>query len=71
MQSYSKKVSMTVIKRLPRYYQYLKDLSDRDVEKISSKELAELMGLTASQIRQDLSRRRALPDKPEFVIFTV
>ncbi len=55
MQSYSKKVSMTVVKRLPRYYQYLKDLSDRDVEKISSKELADLMGLTASQIRQDLN----------------
>lgn len=55
MQTYSKKVSMTVVKRLPKYYQYLNDLNDRDVEKISSKELAELMGLTASQIRQDLN----------------
>ncbi|MDD2415058.1 MAG: redox-sensing transcriptional repressor Rex [Eubacteriaceae bacterium] len=55
MQSYSKKVSMTVVKRLPKYYQYLSDLSDRDVEKISSKELANMMGLTASQIRQDLN----------------
>ena len=55
MQSYSKKVSMTVVKRLPKHYQYLSDLSDRDVEKISSKELAALMGLTASQIRQDLN----------------
>ena len=55
MQSYAKNVSMTVVRRLPKYYQYLKDLEDRGVEKISSKELASLMGLTASQIRQDLN----------------
>ena len=55
MQSYSKRVSMTVIKRLPKYYQYLKDLEDKGIEKISSKDLAEMMGLTASQIRQDLN----------------
>lgn len=55
MQSFSKKVSMTVVKRLPKYYQYLSDLDEKNVEKISSKELAEIMGLTASQIRQDLN----------------
>lgn len=55
MQSYSRKVSMTVVKRLPKYYQYLNDLESRSVEKISSKELAGMMGLTASQIRQDLN----------------
>lgn len=55
MQSFAKNVSMTVVRRLPKYYQYLKDLEDRNVEKISSRELAQLMGLTASQIRQDLN----------------
>ena len=55
MQSYAKKVSMSVVKRLPKYYRYLNDLSERGFEKISSKELADLMGLTASQIRQDLN----------------
>lgn len=51
----SKHVSMSVIRRLPKYYRYLTDLSERGFEKISSKELADLMGLTASQIRQDLN----------------
>ena len=49
MQSYAKKVSMSVVKRLPKYYRYLNDLSERGFEKISSKELADLMGLTASR----------------------
>ena len=49
------KVSMAAIRRLPKYYRYLKDLIDRDVEKISSKELGDIMGFTASQIRQDLN----------------
>ena len=55
MQTFSKWVSMTVVKRLPKYYQYLTDLQDQHIEKISSKELAAMMGLTASQIRQDLN----------------
>ena len=55
MQTFSKRVSMTVVKRLPKYYQYLNDLQDQHIEKISSKELAAMMGLTASQIRQDLN----------------
>ena len=46
---------MTVVKRLPKCYQYLTDLQDQHIEKISSKELAAMMGLTASQIRQDLN----------------
>ncbi len=48
-------VSATVIKRLPRYYRYLTDLTAAGISKISSKELAEKMGVTASQIRQDLN----------------
>ncbi len=48
-------VSKSVIQRLPRYHRYLKDLLDRGVHRISSCELAQLMKLTASQIRQDLN----------------
>lgn len=50
-----KKVSMAVIKRLPRYYRYLADLLKMDITRISSKELSARMGITASQIRQDLN----------------
>lgn len=49
------KISNAVIKRLPRYRRYLKELSKKGVEKISSKELSNLIGYTASQIRQDLN----------------
>ncbi len=48
-------VSLSVIKRLPRYYRFLGDLLKKDVTRISSRELAQLMQLTASQIRQDLN----------------
>lgn len=48
-------VSTSVIKRLPRYYRFLGDLKSRGIHRISSKELSERMGLTASQIRQDLN----------------
>lgn len=48
-------VSRSVIKRLPRYYRFLGELLHKDVTRISSRELAQLMQLTASQIRQDLN----------------
>jgi len=48
-------VSKSVIQRLPRYRRYLRDLLDRGIHRISSYELAQLMKLTASQIRQDLN----------------
>lgn len=48
-------VSSSVIKRLPRYYRFLGDLKSKGLHRISSKELSERMGLTASQIRQDLN----------------
>ncbi len=51
----SKNISIAVIKRLPRYYRYLGELLSHDVVRISSKELSEKMGVTASQIRQDLN----------------
>lgn len=49
------KVSTAVIRRLPRYYRHLNDLYRAGVERISSNALGKSMGLTASQIRQDLS----------------
>lgn len=49
------KVSSAVIRRLPRYYRRLTELSRAGIVRISSKSLGESMNLTASQIRQDLS----------------
>lgn len=46
---------MSVIRRLPRYYRFLTHLKKMGMTRISSKELSEKMGLTASQIRQDLN----------------
>ena len=48
-------VSDAVIRRLPRYYRYLHDLHRKGIVRISSSSLGEKMGITASQIRQDLS----------------
>lgn len=48
-------VSSSVIKRLPRYYRFLGDLCRKGYTRISSRELSEKMGFTASQIRQDLN----------------
>lgn len=48
-------VSISVIKRLPRYYRFLGELKDQGMVRISSKDLSAKMGFTASQIRQDLN----------------
>lgn len=48
-------ISMSIIKRLPRYYRFLQSLKDNGIVRISSKELADRMGLTASQIRHDFN----------------
>ncbi|MTI46757.1 redox-sensing transcriptional repressor Rex [Sporosalibacterium faouarense] len=48
-------VSMAVVRRLPKYYRYLRDLLSKDINKVSSSELSRLTGFTASQIRQDLN----------------
>lgn len=50
-----KQISKAVIRRLPRYRGHLRELQKLGVEKISSKELSQLIGYTASQIRQDLN----------------
>ena len=52
-------ISMSVIRRLPRYYRFLKLLREKGVTRISSTELSAKLGLTASQIRQDQ------PDLPQ------
>ena len=48
-------VSNSVIKRLPRYYRFLGELKENGIVRISSKDLSQKMGFTASQIRQDLN----------------
>ena len=48
-------ISPAVIRRLPRYYRYLCELIARGQTRISSGELARMMHVTASQIRQDLN----------------
>lgn len=53
--SKNEKISNSVIRRLPRYYRFLGELLNEGITKISSRELAERMSVTASQIRQDLN----------------
>ena len=48
-------VSIAVIRRLPRYHRYLGDLLREGKLRISSAELSRIMGVTASQIRQDFN----------------
>ena len=48
-------ISMPVIRRLPKYYRCLCTLEQSGVDKISSRKLAEIMNITASQVRQDLN----------------
>ena len=49
------KVSNNVIRRLPRYLRKLDDLQIAGINRISSFELGQQLGLTPSQIRQDFS----------------
>ena len=49
------KISDAVIRRLPGYYRYLRELEKIGITRISSQELGARMGLTASQIRQDIN----------------
>ncbi|MCD8025624.1 MAG: redox-sensing transcriptional repressor Rex [Clostridiales bacterium] len=48
-------ISMSVIRRLPRYYRFLSELNEQKIDKISSTKLAQIMNVTASQVRQDLN----------------
>ncbi len=49
------RISDAVIRRLPRYRRCLETLMREGVERISSVELSDFIGYTASQIRQDLN----------------
>lgn len=49
------RISANVIRRLPRYLRRLTLMERSGVERTSSAELSSAMGLTASQIRQDLN----------------
>ncbi len=53
--SRSNDISMAVIRRLPRYYRFLDELLKKGIVRVSSGELSAILGLTASQIRQDLN----------------
>ena len=49
------KVSNNVIRRMPRYLRKLDELQEGGINRISSSELGQQLGLTPSQIRQDFS----------------
>lgn len=48
-------VPKAVINRLPMYHRFLHQLLEEGIERISSRELSQLMKITSSQLRQDLS----------------
>lgn len=48
-----RKIPEAVIRRLPKYYRYLKDLMDMGISRVSSKDLSTRTGFTSSQVRQD------------------
>lgn len=50
---YKRKIPEAVIKRLPRYFRYLRDLMNMGISRVSSKDLSARTGLTSSQVRQD------------------
>ncbi|MGN1098714.1 MAG: redox-sensing transcriptional repressor Rex [Christensenellales bacterium] len=51
--SKTKPVSDVLIRRLPRYYRYIEEMYKCKVPKVSSLTLANIMNITASQVRQD------------------
>lgn len=48
-------ISPRTLSRLPVYYRSLEELARQGVERISSQELSARLGITASQLRQDLN----------------
>ncbi len=49
------KIPKPTVRRLAIYYRCLTKLKDNSLEKTSSKEMADLLGIKASQVRKDLS----------------
>lgn len=48
-------ISKVVIKRLPKYLRVLEIFINKGIERVSSKDLAQRLGSTASQVRQDFN----------------
>ena len=64
------KISNAVIKRLPRYRRYLRELQKKGIDKISSSEFSNLTGYTASQIRQDLNNLEGSASRDTVTVWT-
>ena len=67
----TKQISKAVIKRLPRYYRYLGELMEDNVERISSNELSKKMHTTASQIRRILTISAVLGSRGMAIMYTI
>ncbi len=50
-----KVISMAVVRRLPKYHRYLYDMMKDGIKRTSSRELSQIIGFSASQIRQDFN----------------
>lgn len=48
-------ISQNTVSRLPKYIRLLSELENTGVERVSSANIGQLLGMTPSQIRQDLS----------------
>ena len=55
MSAATKKIPVSVVRRLPKYHAYVQKLRQGGIEWVSSRELAERLDLTSSTVRQDLS----------------
>lgn len=51
----NERIPDAVVRRLPGYYRNLRELEAEGITRLSSQALGERMGLTASQIRQDIN----------------
>lgn len=49
-------VSRNTVCRLPKYLHHLQELQNRGINRTSSSQMADALGMTASQLRQDLSQ---------------
>ncbi len=50
-----KKISDSTISRLSTYYRSLNELIEKNIQTVSSDEIAEMNGITSAQVRKDLS----------------
>ena len=64
-------VSPAVVKRLPRYFRYLRELIRMGKTRVSSAELSRMMNVTASQIRQDLFDISVYTESVDQILFQV